>query len=443
MSAPRTIGIGILGFGTVGQGVWKHLSEKQADLETRLGVKLDLRKACGRERKKKRAAKMPASKQTKNPNESIDDPNVHVVCELIGGTTKARELTLRALRAGKVVVSANKALLCEHGPEIFAAVRQHGGQFLFEASVAGGIPIIKAIREGLVANRFELIVGILNGTCNHILTRMGEDGLSFADALKEAQELGYAEADPTLDVDGIDAWHKASILAWLAHGKWAPRNRTLVEGIRNIGPADIDFARRFGLALKHLAVIRRDFKANWMTVGVYPALVPNRDILARVTGVNNGITLRGDVVGATTLTGRGAGGDATASAVIGDIVDAIAALTGATNSGLTGDSLAARESQGKKVRMADLPEIVSPFYLRLSLLDKAGVSEGVYRIFSKHKVSIARVIQYEHPNQGRGTVTLSTYPVDEQKMSKVLTELGRLKTVLEEPVVLRIFSPES
>ncbi len=443
MSAPRTIGIGILGFGTVGQGVWKHLSEKQADLESRLGVKLDLRKACVRDLKKKRAVRIPAAKLTKNPLEVVDDPKVHVVCELIGGTTKARELTLRALRAGKVVVSANKALLCEHGPEIFAAVRQHGGQFLFEASVAGGIPIIKAIREGLAANRFELIVGILNGTCNHILTRMGEDGLSFADALKEAQALGYAEADPTLDVDGIDAWHKASILAWLAHGKWAPRNRTLVEGIRNIGPADIDFARRFGFALKHLAVIRRDFKAGWMTVGVYPALVPNRDILARVTGVNNGITLRGDVVGATTLTGRGAGGDATASAVISDIVDAIAALTGSANPGLSSDSLAARESQGRKVRMADLTEIVSPFYLRLSLLDKAGVSEGIYRVFSKHKVSIARVIQYEHPNQGRGTVTLSTYPVDEQKMSKVLTELGRLKTVLEEPVVLRIFSPES
>ncbi len=443
MSAPRTIGIGILGFGTVGQGVWKHLSEKQADLESRLGVKLDLRKACVRDLKKKRAVRIPAAKLTKNPLEVVDDPKVHVVCELIGGTTKARELTLRALRAGKVVVSANKALLCEHGPEIFQAGRKHGGQLLFDARVAGGIPIIKAIREGLAANRFELIVGILNGTCNHILTRMGEDGLSFADALKEGQQLGYAEADPTLDVDGIDAWYKASILAWLAHGKWAPRNRTLVEGIRNIGPADIDFARRFGFALKHLAVIRRDFKAGWMTVGVYPALVPNRDILARVTGVNNGITLRGDVVGATTLTGRGAGGDATASAVISDIVDAIAALTGSANPGLSSDSLAARESQGKKVRMADLPEIVSPFYLRLSLLDKAGVSEGIYRIFSKHKVSIARVIQYEHPNQGRGTVTLSTYPVDEQKMSKVLTELGRLKTVLEEPVVLRIFSPES
>ena len=442
MTAPRTIGIGILGLGTVGQGVWKHLSDKKTDLESRLGVKLDLRKVAVRDLKKKRGVKIPKNKITKNPFEVIDDPAVHVVCELIGGTTKAREFTLRALKLGKVVVSANKALLCEHGPEIFDAVRKHGGQFLFEASVAGGIPIIKAIREGLAANRFELIVGILNGTCNHILTRMGEDGLTFADALKEAQELGYAEADPTLDIDGIDVWHKASILAWLAHGKWAPRKQTLVEGIRNIGPADIDFARRFGFALKHLAVIRREFKKGWMTLGVYPALVPNRDILARVSGVNNGITLRGDVVGATTLAGRGAGGDATASAVIGDIVDAIAALVNSAPT-LSGDNLSKREKQGKAIRMADLDEIISPFYLRLSLLDKAGVSEGVYRIFSKHKVSIARVIQYEHPHKGRGTVTLSTYPVSERKMGAVLKELRQLKTVLEEPFILRIFSPES
>ncbi|MFM9000292.1 MAG: homoserine dehydrogenase [Opitutia bacterium] len=443
MTATRTIGIGILGFGTVGQGVWKHLSEKRGDLESRLGVRIDLRAAAARNLRKKRAVRIPASRLTDDPHAVIDDPKVHVICELIGGTTRARELTLRALRLGKVVVSANKALLCEHGPEIFAAVRRHGGQFLFDASVAGGIPIIKAIREGLVANRFNLIVGILNGTCNHILTRMGEDGLSFPEALKEAQQLGFAEADPTLDVDGIDAWHKASILAWLAHGKWAPRNRTLVEGIRAIGPADIDFARRFGFALKHLAVIRRDFDRNWMTVGVYPALVPNRDILARVSGVNNGITLRGDVVGATTLAGRGAGGDATASAVIGDIVDAIAALTGAAPQGLSAEALASREKAGRALRMADEDEIVAPFYLRLSLLDKAGVSEGVYRIFSRNKVSIARVIQYEHPNQGRGTVTLSTYPVNERRMAAVVKGLKSLRTVLEDPVVLRIFQTES
>lgn len=443
MSAPRTIGIGILGFGTVGQGVWKHLQDKRLDLESRLGVKLDLRKVAMRNLKKTRSVRIGKSSVTTDAYEVINDPKIHVVCELIGGTTKARAFTLSALKQGKVVVSANKALICEHGPEIFQAVRQKGGQFLFEASVAGGIPIIKAIREGLAANRFELIVGILNGTCNHILTRMGEDGLSFTDALHEAQQLGYAEADPTLDVDGIDAWHKASILAWLAHGKWAPAKHTLVEGIRNIGPADIDFARRFGFALKHLAVIQRNFSKNWMTVGVYPALVPNRDILARVSGVNNGITLRGDVVGATTLTGRGAGADATASAVIGDIVDAISALTGNSKQTLSGADLVAREKQGLKVRMAGLDEIISPFYLRLSLLDKAGVSEGVYRVFSKHKVSIARVIQYEHPHKGRGTVTLSTYPVSERKMDAVLKELRRLKTVLEEPFLLRIFNPES
>ncbi len=443
MTAPRTIGIGLLGLGTVGQGVWKHLTEKRADLESRLGVRLDLRWAAVRDPRKRRAVRIPRARLTRDAAKVVDDPRVHVVCELIGGTGKARELTLRALRAGKVVVSANKALLCEHGPEILDAVRRHGGQFLFEASVAGGIPIIKAIREGLVANRFDLIVGILNGTCNHVLTRMGEDGLSFAEALREAQELGYAEADPSLDVDGIDAWHKASILAWLAHGKWPPRARTLVDGIRQVSPADIDFARRFGYALKHLAVIRRDFARNWMTVGVYPALVPSRDVLARVSGVNNGITLRGDVVGATTLAGRGAGGDATASAVIGDIVDAIGALTGGAGHGISAEALRARERLGRGVRMGSLDEIVSPFYLRLSLLDRAGVSEGVYRVFTKHQVSIARVIQYEHPNQGRGTVTLSTYPVSERRMAAVVRELRRLRTVLGDPVVLRIFNPES
>lgn len=438
MTAPRTIGIGILGFGTVGQGVWKHLHEKQADLESRLGVKLDLRKASVRDLKKKRAVRIPAAKLTTDVNEIIDDPKVHVVCELIGGTTKARELTLRALRLGKVVVSANKALLCEHGPEIFRAVRAHGGQFLFEASVAGGIPIIKAIREGLVANRFELIVGILNGTCNHILTRMGEDGLSFADALKEAQELGYAEADPTLDVDGIDAFHKASILAWLAHGKWAPAARTLVEGIRKIGPADIDFARRFGFALKHLAVIRRDFKSNWMTVGVYPSLVPNRDILARVSGVNNGITLRGDVVGVTTLAGPGAGADATASAVLGDLADALLEIRGGARPGADLHALA---KAGRSVPMAPEEAIVSPFYLRLTLKDTHGVLAGIYRIFARHKVSIARVIQYEHPDTGTGTLTLSTYPGNERDMARVVAELARLRTVLEPPALLRIFAP--
>ena len=436
MSKP-TIGIALLGLGTVGQGVWKHLTDKRSDLETRLGVRIDMRGVAVRNLRRTRSVRLPKQKLTTDSVALVDDPKVDIVIELIGGTTIARKLVLRALRAGKTVITANKALLCDHGPEILAAAQASGGKLLFEGSVGGGIPIIKSLREGLVANRFDLIVGIVNGTSNYILTRMGEDGLDFETALKEAQTHGYAEADASLDVDGIDAWHKASILAFLAHGKWAPRARTLVEGIRNVRSADIDFARKFGYTLKHLAVVRRDFKAGWMSVGVYPALVPSDNILAKVSGVNNGITLRGDVVGSTTLAGRGAGGDATASAVLGDLVDAILART---RGGIVDADLHALTRAGKSLRMADEDEIVSPFYLRMTLRDTHGVLAGIYRIFAQHKVSIARVVQYEHPDKGTGTLTLSTYPASERNIAKVVAELSRAKTVLEEPMLLRIFA---
>lgn len=437
MSRP-TIGVALLGLGTVGQGVWKHLAAKRADIEARLGVRLDLRGVAVSDTRRRRSVKVPRGKLTTDAARLVDDPKVHIVIELIGGTGAARRLVLRALRAGKTVITANKALLCEHGPEILAAARVHGGKLLFEGSVGGGIPIVKSLREGLVANRFDLIVGIVNGTSNYILTRMGEDGLDFEAALREARARGYAEANPSLDVDGIDAWHKASILAFLAHGRWAPRARTLVEGIRAVSAADIGFARKFGYTLKHLAVVRRDFRAGWMSVGVYPALVPSEDILAKVAGVNNGITLRGDVVGATTLAGRGAGGDATASAVLGDLVDAILALT---RGGLVDADLHALTQAGRGVRMAREDEIISPFYLRMTLRDTHGVLAGIYRVFARHRVSIARVVQYEHPDTGTGTLTLSTYPASERDMARVVADLRRTKTVLEEPLLLRIFSP--
>jgi len=437
MSQP-TIGIALLGLGTVGQGVWKHLAAKRADLEARLGVRIDLRGVAVRNPRRVRGVRIPGGKLTTDAARLVDDPKVHIVIELVGGTVAARKLVLRALRAGKTVITANKALLCDHGPEILSAARASGGKLLFEGSVGGGIPIVKSLREGLVANRFDLIVGIVNGTSNYILTRMGEDGLDFEQALREARDRGYAEADPSLDVDGIDAWHKASILAFLAHGKWAPRSRTLVEGIRAVRAADIGFARKFGYTLKHLAVVRRDFAAGWMSVGVYPALVPSEDILAKVSGVNNGITLRGDVVGATTLAGRGAGGDATASAVLGDLVDAILSLT---RGGMVDADLHALTKAGREVRMAGEHEIVSPFYLRMTLRDTHGVLAGIYRIFARHKVSIARVVQYEHPDKGSGTLTLSTYPASERDMARIVSELRRAKTVLEEPLLLRIFAP--
>jgi homoserine dehydrogenase len=438
MTSPTTIGVALLGLGTVGQGVWKHLSAQRADLEVRLGVRIDIRGVAVKRKGRARSVRVPARLLTTDARKLIDDPKVGIVIELIGGTGAARTLVLRALRAGKTVITANKALLCEHGPEILSAAKAGNARLFLEGSVGGGIPIVKTLREGLVANRFDLIVGIVNGTSNYILTRMGEAGLTFDAALAEAKAKGYAEADPALDVDGIDAWHKASILGFLAHGKWAPRSRALVEGIRKVSSADIDFARKFGYTLKHLAVIRRDLRAGWMSVGVYPALVPSEDILAKVSGVNNGITLRGDVVGVTTLAGPGAGADATASAVLGDLADALLELRGGSRPGADLHALA---KTGRTVPMAAESQIVSPFYLRLTLRDAHGVLAGIYRIFARHKVSIARVVQYEHAETGTGTLTLSTYPGNERDMARVVAELARLRTVLEPPTLLRIFAP--
>jgi homoserine dehydrogenase len=401
-------------------------------------VRIDIRGVAVKRKERARSVRVPARLLTTDTRKLIDDPKVGIVIELIGGTGAARTLVLRALRAGKTVITANKALLCEHGPEILSAAKAGNARLFLEGSVGGGIPIVKTLREGLVANRFDLIVGIVNGTSNYILTRMGEAGLTFDAALAEAQAKGYAESDPALDVDGIDAWHKASILGFLAHGKWAPRSRALVEGIRKVSSADIDFARKFGYTLKHLAVIRRDLRAGWMSVGVYPALVPSEDILAKVSGVNNGITLRGDVVGVTTLAGPGAGADATASAVLGDLADAILELRGGSRPEADLHALA---KTARTVPMAAESQIISPFYLRLTLRDTHGVLAGIYRIFARHKVSIARVVQYEHAETGTGTLTLSTYPGNERDMARVVAELARLRTVLEPPTLLRIFAP--
>ncbi|MDR0536033.1 MAG: homoserine dehydrogenase [Puniceicoccales bacterium] len=440
---PLKIGLGIIGFGTVGQGVWKHLSASKKAMESRMGVKIELIGVCVRDPEKKRGVQIPRTQIHTDPGAIIDDPRVNIICELMGGTTTALDVTLRALHQGKVVISANKALICEHGARIFAAVSKHGGQYLFEASVAGGVPIIKSLREGLVANRFSEIAGIINGTCNYLLTRMEKEGLAYETVLRDARRLGYVEADESLDLDGVDAYHKAVILAFLAHGKWVPRASTLVEGIRAVTLEDIQRARDFGYRIKHLAVIRRNFAKGHMTLGVYPALIPLDKVLARVDGVYNGISLTGDVVGTTTLVGRGAGQDATASAVIGDIVDAIRALKGAAFKFLTQADLDSYSALGSTVRMAGLDEIQTSFYLRFRLRDKHGVSAEVYRILAEEKISVSRVIQYENPGTREGTHTLSTYPVTEAAMENALRKFRKIRTVLEPPLVLRIFNPEN
>jgi homoserine dehydrogenase len=434
MSPPTTVNIGICGLGTVGQGVWKHLSANRSELESRLGVKLHLARAAVRDLRKTRAVKIPRGKLGEDPLALAKDPAIHIVCELMGGTTLARQVTLAALRQGKIVVSANKALICRHGAEIFATARRHGGHFFFEASVAGGIPIIKALREGLVANHFPRIYGILNGTCNYILTQMEERDAPYAEVLADAKRLGYAEADESLDVDGWDAAHKACVLAWLAHGIWVRPEQMIVEGISRITPADFKNAAMLGFGIKLLAVITRDFQRNELCVRVHPTLLPEGNVIANVSGVFNAISVTGDVVGTTLYSGRGAGQDATASAVISDIVDGAALLRFGKGAHFAGETA----PPGPKLRLAPPSSIRCCYYLRLTVKDQPGVLARVASVMARHQVSIASVIQNPAERPGAASLVLTTHESDERAMQATLKQLAALRSTLDRPVLLRI-----
>lgn len=435
MSESMTVNVGICGFGTVGQGVWKHIMANRADLEARVGVKLNLVRAAVRDLKKPRAVKVPASKLTDDPLSIANDPSIQIVCELMGGTKLARQVTLAALRNGKIVVSANKALICEHGAEIIAAAQKHGGHFFFEASVAGGIPIVKALREGLVANRFSRIYGILNGTCNYILTQMEGQNAPYAEVLAEAKRLGYAEADESLDVDGWDTAHKASVLVWLAHGVWVKTDRMTVEGISRITPADFKNARVLGFGIKLLAVITRDFRRNELSVRVHPTLLPEANVIANVNGVFNAISVTGDVVGTTFYSGRGAGQDATASAVISDIADAASLLKHGKGAHLIGEPT---ESTGNGCNLAPPENIHCRYYVRLTVKDEPGVLARVASVMAKHHISIASVIQNPAERAKAASLVLTTHESNERAMQATLQQLTALGSVLEAPVLLRI-----
>ena len=438
MSKPAVINIGFCGLGTVGQGVWKHLSASRGQLEGRLGVRLELSRVAVRHPGKARSVEIPAARLTTDAIAVATDPAVHIVCELIGGTTLAREVTLQALGQGKIVVSANKALICGHGAEIFAAARKGGGHYFFEGSVAGGVPIIKALREGLVANRFKLIYGILNGTCNYLLTRMEREGAAYADVLADAKRLGYAEADESLDVQGWDTAHKAAILAFLAHGVWVKPEQMLVEGITRITQADIVHAAQLGYGIKLLAVITRDFEANELFVRVHPTLLPRRLVLANVEGVYNGIAVTGDVVGTTLYIGRGAGQDATASAVISDIADAVTLLTSG-KSVVVPDEAASIHAGGRQTaKLASLARVRSRYYVRLEVKDQPGVLAQVATVMAQNEVSIESVIQRGSRLPGAAMLILTTHESNEQAIQATLAGLARLDSVLEAPLLLRI-----
>lgn len=430
----REVGIGLAGFGTVGAGVYLNLEKNRELLRERIGCDLVLRKIAERDTTRPRPVPLPMDRVVPDWRDLMDDPAIDVVVELMGGMGAAREMILEALRRGKMVVTANKALLAEHGAEIFGLAAEKRIPVFYEAAVAGGIPIIKAVREAFVGNHFLRVRGIVNGTSNYILTRMAESGLNFESALHEAQEAGYAEANPALDVNGWDAGHKAIILASLAYGFWVPSKDVLVEGIEKITQADMRFAAQLGYTIKLLACIDACPDGS-VEVSVQPSFVPKANILASVNGVFNAIAVRGDVVGDTLFYGRGAGQDPTASSVIGDLADAAAALEsprpfyGFVPHGLYGS-------------LRPASEVVSPFYLRLGVEDRPGVLARIAGVLGEAGIGISSVIQPESQTSGEASLNFMLHKASRGDILAALDKVRLLDCVRGEPALYRVEAGE-
>ncbi|MBK1876296.1 homoserine dehydrogenase [Pelagicoccus mobilis] len=435
----RVIKVGLCGFGVVGQGVFNHLQKRENDLSDQLGAKVEVARIAVRDTSKKRDFDFDSSILTTDPLSIASDPEIDVVCELMGGTGIALDVTLEALKAGKVVVTANKALICDHGEAVFAAAEQGGGQILFEASVAGGIPVIKAIKDGLVINRFSSIYGILNGTCNYILTRMTNEGASYQDILVEAKELGYAEADESLDVDGIDTAHKAVVLAYLAYGRWVPYKDILVQGIAEVTQEDIAFAKENDYAIKLLATMDVAHASGKLYISILPTLVSKKYVLGSVDGVFNAVSIHGDVVGETVYIGPGAGRDATASAVIADVVDAAKLLVAGGS-----QFVDPAPRGGERIELAEPEEIKSRYYVRLQVADKPGVMAEVTSLLAKNEVSLASVTQKEvEENAASATLIMTTHMTTEQAILDAVRALEESSSVEGKPFTMPISSFES
>ena len=443
----RQVNLGIVGGGTVGGGVFQAIQRNGALMASRLGVGLRVIRMAVRDVKKKRTVRIPRSLLTTDWEAVVNDPRVNLVVELMGGTTTARSVVLAALRLGKPVVTANKALLSAHGEELFEAAQRHGTNLYYEASVAGGIPIIKVLREGLIGNRITRLYGIVNGTCNYILTRMKLEGADFADVLADAQRLGYAEAEPSLDVDGHDAAHKIGILASLAHGFWVNPKHIHVEGIRSITKLDMQFAGQLGYTIKLLGIVKRIETASRAThhasrplrnnasvqVSVYPTLVPNTHVLASVNHVFNAVSVRGDVVGDTLYYGRGAGQDATASAVLSDLADAALDLKCGTRSRIP--PFVPHELEGA---VASMDEIVCRYYVRLSVVDRPGTLAKIAAILAQAKIGISSVIQPEGHEGKSVPLILMIHDATNAAMARALAKIAKLGVTRGTPIMLRV-----
>jgi homoserine dehydrogenase len=440
----QQINLGMIGGGTVGSGVYHALQLNGALMSSRIGVKVGVRQVAVKAFDEPRPYPIPAPLMTTDWESVVRDPEVHIVVELVGGTTIARTMILSALRLGKPVITANKALLSAHGEELFKAARENGTNLYYEASVCGGIPIIKSLREGFVGNRITHLYGIVNGTCNYILTRMKLEGADFDKVLKEAQAQGYAEAEPSLDIDGFDAQHKIGILASLAHGFWVNPKQIYVQGIRGITQSDHKFAQQLGYTIKLLGIIKisaahsrgggvRRKSGSRVQVSVYPTLVPNHHVLASVNHVFNAVFVRGDVVGDTLFYGRGAGKDATASAVLSDVADAALDLKFGTKHRVP--PFVPHEDDGA---VLDINEVASRYFVRLSVKDVPGTLARITAILGKARIGISSVIQPEGHEGESVPLILMLHDAPHGAVSRALKQIGKLPVVRAEPVMIRV-----
>ncbi|MBW2328750.1 MAG: homoserine dehydrogenase [Deltaproteobacteria bacterium] len=431
----KTINVGLIGFGTVGSGLAEVLLSQQERLVQRSGLTVRLAKVADI-----MISELPpqftGTVLTNDAAELIDDPDIDIVVELIGGIQPAKTFVMDAIAAGKHVVTANKALLSQEGKDIFAAAAARGVEVGFEGSVGGGIPVIKALKEGLVANKILSIMGIMNGTANYILTRMTDEGIGFADVLKDAQELGFAEADPTYDVEGIDTAHKLAILMTMAYGMNITHNEIVTEGISQVEPVDIEFAREFGCRIKLLAISRNH--GDHVEARVHPTMVPESHLLASLNGAYNAIHFTGDTVGNVLLYGPGAGKLPTGSAVAADIVD-IARDIAAGSIGRV-PSLSYLPGEIKDIRITPMEELFCPWYFRMSAKDEPGVLAAIAGILSTYGISIESVIQKGRQQSGPVSIVITTHTARESSVRDALAEIDLLDVVSAPTVKIRMLA---
>jgi len=431
----KEIKVGLIGFGTVGSGVGRILQKNSKLIEKRMGAKLTLKRIADIDLETDRGVKLKPGVLTRRAEDVIKDPEIDMVMELMGGIEPAKTFILKAIRNKKHIVTANKALLALHGDEIFREAYRFGVDVNFEASVGGGIPLIRSIKEGLVANRIHSIFGILNGTSNYILSKMTDEGRNFKEVLKEAQEKGYAEADPTYDIEGIDAAHKLAILVRLAFGTPFQFKEIFIGGISEITPLDIQFGREFGYRIKLLAIAKID--KGKIEARVHPTLIPESHLLSTVEGVFNAIYIKGDAVGPTLFYGQGAGQMPTGSAVVSDLVElGRNVLTRA--SGHRVPLLSFQESAIEKIPLKKMDDVVMPFYMRFSALDRPRVLSKISGILGKNEISISAVIQKGRQVNGAVPVVMMTHEAKEKNVHRALKEIDRLGVILGKTMFIRV-----